>query len=90
MGLFDFLDARVTVARWAAKWFHEGRKQGHTDSDIIAAALNNRYQTIGLNSDQAAMLRVKHAQATDIHTLCHLIAEIELLNHLDLMDRMTL
>ena len=90
MGLFDFLDSRITVARWAAKWFREGRTQSLRDADIIEAALQSRYQTIGLNPDQAAMLRVRRPKATDIYELCHLVAEVELLSHLDLMDRMNL
>lgn len=92
MGLFDFADSRIGVARWAAKWFREARRQNPSmpDNDIIEVALLTRYHPIPLNQQQADILHAERHMATDIYGLCHLIAEIELLSHLDMMDRMNL
>ena len=92
MALFDFLDARITTARWAAKIFNELRKAGGPDAEIVHVALYMRYKMIPLNSGQKEIFdMLMHAWSpADIYGLCHLVAEVELLNHLDLYDRVEL
>jgi hypothetical protein len=89
MGLFDFFDSRIGVARWAVKWFREARRRypAVSDEQVIELALQVRYCAYRLKPEQQVILREKRHMATDIYGLCHLIAEIELLSHLDDVDR---
>jgi len=92
MGLFDFLDSRKSVARWAAKLFTQFRRRNPhlSTQDIIDLGLQSRYYVIGPKPHQAAILYEQRKNATDIFSFCHLIAEVELLSHLNAYDRVML
>ena len=92
MGLFDFLDSRKIVAKWAAKLFTQARRTNPqlSTQDIIEFALHSRYSVIGPKPHQAAILYEQRKNATDIFSFCHLIAEVELLSHLNAYDRITM
>jgi len=92
MALFDCLDARITTARWAAKQFNEGRTRGIADAEIVRVALGLRYQCISLSPSQMTVFQegMLEVRPSDIYGLCQIIAEVELLNHLDGFDRFAL
>lgn len=92
MGLLDFLDSRKSLAKCMAKTFTHAHKNNPqlSDQDIIALAIHARYLAIGLKPHQDEILRARRQEATDIFSLCHLIAEVELLSHLNDYDRITL
>ena len=93
MGLFDFFDSRKSVARWAAKCFRKVNAQNpnSTDAEIIELALRSRY-AVGprLSAPQQKILLENRASAVDIFTLCYLIADTELLDHLSVHDKATM
>jgi hypothetical protein len=90
MGLFDFFDSRKSLARWAAKCFRTVREKNPnaSDAEIIELAIRSRYATgPSLSNSQKKILQDHRNEAVDIHSLCHVIAEVELLNHLSYSDR---
>ena len=92
MGFFDFLDTRKSIAKWVAKLFREARQQNAHASiqEIITVILYTRYHVIGPKGRGPAILRARRNEAIDIFSLCHLIAEVELLSHLNDYDRIML
>ncbi len=92
MGFFDFLDSRKSLAKWAAKLFREARRNNPQIStqEIIDAAIHARYAVIRPKPHEAEILHNQRREATDIFSFCHLIAEVELLSHLNFFDRTTM
>lgn len=92
MGFFDFLDSRKSLAKWAAKIFTQARHQNPqiSDNEIIDIAIHTRYSIVRLKPHQTEILHSLRDTASDIFSLCYLIAEVELLSHLDAYHRMTL
>jgi hypothetical protein len=90
MGLLDFFDSRKSLARWAAKCFRAVREKNPnaSDAEIIERAIRSRYATgPSLTNSQKKILQDQWNEAVDIHSLCHVIAEVELLDHLSYSDR---
>jgi len=89
MRLFDFFDSRKSLARWAAKCFIAVRKKkpNATDAEIIELAIRSRYAAgPALSDSQKEILQEYIHEAVDIHSLCEVIARVELLDHLEPED----
>lgn len=63
---------------------------GLSDKEIAQFILNARLAVSGLKSEQIAFVEEVRDVVTDIYSLCHLIAKIELLNHLSLHQQTNL
>ena len=92
MGLFDFLDSRKSCAKNLAKKYTEvlQLRPHFSAQEIIEVVIQARYSIIGPNPHQAEIFYTRRHEATDIFSLCHLIAEVELLSHLTASDRITM
>ena len=80
---------------WVARWFTElpRSRPGVTGEDIVRIALQARYQNpAGPRPDlyAKAMAVVNGGAIRNARDLSHLIAELELLNHLTPLQRETL
>jgi len=91
MGFFDFLDSRISIAKWASNGFQSMRARypGFTDEQIAKKLLENRYRSILPGGAEATVLHQLRSQAVDIFTLCEVVVEVELLKDLSLYDRAT-
>lgn len=92
---FGTLDSRKQTAMWVARWFTElpRNQPGVTGEEIVHIALQARYQnSAGPRPDlyAKAMAVVNEGAIRDARDLSHLIAELELLNHLTPLQRETL
>jgi len=92
MGFFDFLDARKALARNVAKFYRKSEHEipGTPPQEILALHLSLRYRFTPMNSSRRTIFEVYSKDAHDIFGYCHMLAEMELLNHLNLKDRLTL
>ena len=92
MAFFDFLDTRKLIAKRVAQTFTQIlQKDPHTPvHDIIDFVLGMSYSRFPLKPSQVEILERRRHTAVDIFSLCHLIAEVELLSHLTWEERYTL
>jgi len=85
-------DSRLGVARWAAKWIKQMRSIDPqlSEAEIVQMALSARYEHFPLHPDARVTIESFRPGVSTVYDLCHLIAEAELLHHLNAYDRVTL
>jgi hypothetical protein len=83
-------DSRIINVHWVDKQFQKGIKNKLSDQEIIKKALETRYATVILAPQEIELLEIRAPKTKTIFDLCHLIGELENLNHISLFDRHTM